>query len=167
MPAATVMRIAVVGLWAVAAAGQARADNPCTADVGRFCDSSPPLEQLSCLQAHRADLSQACRDRVERTVVELQEARQDCEPDAFAFCHDAGPGEPMVRCLSARQGQLSRRCQAVFDGFARREAAAKAACVSEASRYCQDVKPGKGDVVVCLLFRGRDLSSGCRAALGR
>jgi hypothetical protein len=161
------MRIAVAGLAALAAAGPARADDPCAGDVARFCDRRPPLEVLSCLQAHRPDLSQACRERVETSVVDLQVARQDCEPDAFAFCREAGRGEPMIACLSAKQGDLTPRCQAVFDLFARREAAARDACASEAGRYCQDAKPGKGDVVVCLLFRGRDLSPGCRAALGR
>jgi len=167
MPPATVRRIALAGFWALAAAGPARADPPCAEDVARFCDRRPPLEVLSCLQAHRADLSEACRNRVETSVVDLQEARQDCEPDAFAYCHDAGRGEPMVVCLSAKQGQLTRRCQAVFDGFARRETAARNACASEAARYCPDAKPGKGDVGLCLLFRGRDLSPECRAALGR
>ena len=166
MPRGRGMRIALVGPLALAA-GLARADAPCASDLARFCDGRPPLEQLSCLQSHRADLTQACRERVETTVVDLQLARQDCEPDAFAFCRDAGRGEPMVACLSAKQGDLTPRCQAVFDTFARREAAAKDACASEAARYCPDAKPGKGDLVVCLLFRGRDLSSDCRAALGR
>ena len=167
MTSGTVRRIAVAGLAALAAAGPARAEGPCASDLARFCDQRPPLEMLSCLQAHRADLSQACRNRVETTVVELQEAKSDCEPDAFAFCRDAGPGEAMVACLSAKQGQLTRRCQAVFDGFTRREAAAAAPCSSEAGRYCQGVSPGKGDVVVCLLFRGQDLSPDCKTALGR
>ncbi len=166
MTGGTARRIALAGLVGLAA-GRARADGPCASDLARFCDRRPPLELLSCLQAHRADLSEACRNRVEATVVELQEAKDDCEPDAFAFCRDAGPGEAMVTCLSAKQGQLTRRCQAVFDGFARREAAAAGPCASEAGRYCPNVSRGKGDVVVCLLFRGRDLSPGCKTALGR
>jgi hypothetical protein len=91
---------------------------------------------------------------VETAVVELQEAREDCEPDAFAFCRDAGRGEPMVACLSAKQGDLSPRCQAVFDAFVRKEKAATTACATEAGRSCREVKPGKAHVVVCLLFRG-------------
>ena len=167
MARGTAMRLAIAGLVALVAAERAPAADPCAGDVSRFCDRVPPLEVLSCLQAHRPDLSPPCRDRVEVAVVDLQVARQDCEPDAFAYCREAGRGEPMVACLSAKQGDLTPRCQAVFDEFARREAAAKQACASEAGRYCKDAKAGKGDVVVCLLFRGRDLSRECRAALGR
>lgn len=167
MAPGTLLRIAVAGALALGAAGPARAEAPCAPDLARFCDKVPPLEQLSCLQAHRADLTRACRDRVEVTVVELQMAKEDCEPDAFAYCREAGRGEPMVACLSAKQGDLTPRCQSVFDGFVRREAAAKQACAPEAGRYCKDAKPGKGELVVCLLFRGRELSSECRAALGR
>lgn len=167
MPRGMPRGIAVAGLLALSAAGPARADGPCAADLRRFCATSPPLQQLSCLQAHRGDLSQACRERVETAVVDLQLARQDCEPDAFAFCQGVGPGEPMVACLSAKQGDLTPRCQAVFAELARREAAAAKACASEAGRHCQDVKPGKGDVAVCLFFRGMDLSPDCRKALGR
>ena len=167
MPPGMARGAAAAGLLALAATGPARAEGPCQSDLARFCDRRPPLELLSCLQSHRADLTQACRERVETVVVELQEAQRDCEPDAFAFCRDAGRGEPMVACLSAKQGDLTRRCQAVFDGFARREASAARACASEARQYCPEAKPGKGEVVVCLLFRGRDLSADCRAALGR
>ena len=161
------MRMAVAGLAVLSAGGWARAADPCAEDVARFCDRFPPLQAPSCLQARRPDLSPACRDRVETTVVELQEARQDCEPDAFAYCRAVGPGEPTVTCLSAKQGQLTPRCQAVFDGLARQEAALKDACAFDANKYCPDAKPGKGDVLVCLLFRGRDLSLECRTALRR
>jgi hypothetical protein len=112
-------------------------------------------------------MTQACRERVETVVVELQEAQTDCEPDAFAFGREAGRGVPMVACLGTKLGQLTRRCQAVFDGFARREAAAAKACADEARRYCRDALPGKRGVVICRLFRGRDPSADCPAALGR
>jgi hypothetical protein len=152
---------------ALLAAAALAADAPCGDDIRRFCEGKSPMEVLSCLQAHQPDLSDACKQRIDRVVAGLQNAQLDCEEDAFGFCREAGPGEAMATCLSKHQGNLTRRCQAVFDDFARRETASKDVCGSEARRLCPDKKPGKGDVHLCLLFHGKDVSAACQKALGR
>ncbi|MGZ6123753.1 MAG: hypothetical protein ACXWLR_02275 [Myxococcales bacterium] len=150
----------------IAAAAPADAP-PCAADIRRFCEGKAPLDLFSCLQSHQPDLSETCRQRIESTLVRFQDAKLDCEPDAFAWCREAAPGEAMVTCLSKHQGELTRRCQSVFDDFARREAANKTACAGDAGRLCPNAKPGKGDVHLCLIFHGTDLSAACREALSR
>jgi hypothetical protein len=154
----------VAALFAAAAPA---ADAPCGDDIRRFCEGKSPLEVLSCLQGHQPDLSDACKQRIDHVVASLQNAQLDCEEDAFGFCREAGQGEAMVSCLSKHQGKLTRRCQAVFDEFAHRESANKQVCAADARRLCPDKKPGKGDVHVCLLFHGKDVSAACQKALGR
>jgi hypothetical protein len=151
----------------LAAALPARPDDPCAADLARHCPGKSPVDELSCLQSHRNDLAPACRDHLEYVLVSVQVLLQDCEPDAFALCRNVGRGEPTARCLSRNQGKLTPRCQENLDGFARIERSSAKACAADASRLCPDVKPGKGDVWICLVFQGRDLSEGCRAALRR
>lgn len=151
----------------LATTAPARADDPCAADAARHCGGKAPVEVLSCLQSHRADLSSACRDYVEYALVSIQAMLQDCEPDAFQLCRNVGRGEPTASCLSENQGKLTRRCQEDFDAFARVEKSSQAACADDARRSCPGVKPGKGDLHLCLLYRGKDLSAACRSAMAR
>ncbi len=161
------MTIAAFAALALLPGQAARAETACSAEIRRFCEGKAPLEVLSCLQAHHPELSDACRQRIESVEVDLQNAKLDCEEDAFAYCRDAAGGEPMVTCLSKNQGKLTRRCQMVFDEFARKEAANRSACGDDARRLCPGAKAGKGDVHVCLVFHGKDVSPACREALTR
>lgn len=154
-------------LLALAGAPGARADDPCAADTARFCGGKTPAELVSCLQSHRTDLTGACQDYLEYSLVSVQAMLQDCEPDAFQLCRNVGRGEPIATCLSKSQGKLTRRCQENFDIFTRAEAASAKACSGDVQRTCPDVKPGKGDVYLCLLFRGKDLAAECRKAMVR
>jgi hypothetical protein len=147
------------------AAGPTRADDPCAADLARHCAGKAPVDELTCLQARRNDLSPACRDHLEYVLVSVQVLLQDCEPDAFSLCRNVGRGQPTARCLSANQGKLTPRCQQDLDGIARIERSSGKACAADASRFCPDVKPGKGDVWICLVYQAKDLSADCRAAL--
>lgn len=157
----------LLSLLLLASTGTARADDPCAPDLARHCAGRTPVEELSCLQSHRNDLAPACRDRLDYVLVSVQLLIQDCEPDAFELCRNVGRGEPTARCLAGKQGKLTRRCQEDLDGMARIEAASAKACASDAARFCGDVKPGKGEVYVCLVYRGKDLSDACRKAMAR
>lgn len=138
---------------------------PCAKDEDRFCSGKAPVEILSCLQSHRADLQPACRDYVEGAMVRIQVLIQDCEPDAFDLCRNAGRGEPTTMCLAQNQGKLTPRCQEHFTRFARAEKASAAACSADASLLCPGVKAGKGEALLCLLFHGKDASAACRKAM--
>jgi hypothetical protein len=145
----------------------ARGDDPCAADTARWCDGKMPSDLLSCLQSHRADLSGSCQDYVEYVMVSVQALIQDCQPDAFQLCRNVGRGRPTLDCLSANQGKLTRRCQEDFDLLARTETAAAKDCAADVARECPGVKAGKGNVTICLLYKGRDLAPACRKALTR
>jgi hypothetical protein len=106
-------------------------------------------------------------DYLEYAMVSIEAMLQDCQPDAFQLCRNVGRGEPTATCLSRNQGKLTRRCQEDFDSLARAEAAAAKDCAADAARSCGGVKPGKGDVYICLLYRGKDLSPACRKAMVR
>jgi hypothetical protein len=152
----------------VALAPPAGADEgPCAADTARWCAGKAPADLISCLQSHRADLSSSCVDYLEYAMVSVEAMLQDCQPDAFQLCRNVGRGEPTATCLSRNQGKLTRRCQEDFDAFARAESAAAKDCGADAARHCRDVKPGKGDVYICLLYKGKDLSPACRKAMVR
>jgi hypothetical protein len=144
-----------------------RAQDPCTADAARWCSGKAPVDLLSCLQSHRADLSSSCRDYVEWAMVSVEALVQDCQPDAFQLCRNVGRGEPTATCLSKNQGKLTRRCQEYFDAFARAEPAIARDCGAEVARSCPDVKAGKGDLYLCMLFKGKGLSPACRKAMVR
>ena len=158
---------AAAALAALLAAAPApvRAGAPCEEETARWCSGKAPKDLLSCLQSHRADLSPACVEMVENGMLFLQGVILDCEPDAFRWCRNAGRGEPTATCLSRRQGELSPRCQEGYDLVARLESRSAAACAVDAARTCPDVKPGKGDVYICLLYRGTAVSADCRKAM--
>ena len=156
-----------LSLLLLALPAASRAQDPCAADTARWCSGKAPADLLSCLQSHRADLSGSCRDYVEWAMVSVEALIQDCQPDAFQLCRNVGRGEPTVTCLSKNQGKLTRRCQEYFDAFIRAEVAIARDCRAEVARSCPDVKAGKGDVYVCLVFKGKDLSPACRKAMVR
>ena len=152
----------------VALAARAGADEgPCAADTSRWCTGRAPADLISCLQSHRADLSSSCVDYLEYAMVSIEAILQDCQPDAFQLCRNVGRGEPTATCLSRNQGKLTRRCQDDFDSLARAEAVAAKDCAADAARSCGGVKPGNGDVYICLLYKGKDLSPACRKAMVR
>ena len=142
-------------------------EGPCAADTARWCPGKAPADLISCLQSHRADLASSCVDYLEYAMVSIEAMLQDCQPDAFQLCRNVGRGEPTATCLSGNQGKLTRRCQEDFDSLARAETAAARDCAADAARHCGGVKPGKGDVYICLLYKGKDLSPACRKAMVR
>jgi hypothetical protein len=152
-------------LGPIAAPARAADDGPCTKEVARWCDGTRPSEVVSCLQSHRADLSADCRDYLEFVLVSTEALLQDCEPDAFQMCRNVGRGRPTVECLAAASGKLTRRCQEDFDRFVRLEVSAAKDCEGDAVRECPGVKPGKGNLAICLIYKGRKLSPACRKAL--
>jgi hypothetical protein len=156
---------AAVLLGLSAAPARGADDGPCAKEVARWCDATRPSELASCLQSHRADLSDSCRDYLEFVLVSTEALLQDCQPDAFQMCRNVGRGLPTVECLAAASGKLTRRCQEDFDRFVRIEKSAARDCDGDAVRECPGVKPGKGDLAICLIYKARKLSTACRKAL--
>lgn len=108
---------AVLGFvfWTVPAAAQ---DKACADDAKRLCSDVQPgrgnLQQ--CLKAHEADLSAACKDRIQAAQTRAQGAQgtiQACQSDAAKFCANVPPGRGAVAsCLKQHESELSTECQA-------------------------------------------------------
>ncbi len=105
----------VLGLLLGVASASA-GDQPCRVDLDRFCKGVPRGEGRlrECVKAHMAELSPACRDK-------LESLRR-----ILAQYTDAGPGEavaaerPGARVLRACREDLDRYCAGVPSGQGRR-----------------------------------------------
>jgi Cysteine rich repeat len=106
---------AVLGFafWTVpAVAAQNRA---CADDVKQFCADvqAGRGNVMKCLTEHQADLSAACKDRIQAAQARAQEARQACQSDAAKFCADVAAGRGAVaKCLRQHESELSAECKA-------------------------------------------------------
>ncbi len=149
----------------VALAAAARADPPCAEGARQFCDGNAPRQLLSCLQAHRNDLSPACVQRVDRVLVFFQDAAYLCKADAYRFCPAVGPGLPMLDCLRGHLAELAPSCAQYFDTLKARDASVQRACADEVARSCPGVQAGRGELWMCLGLGAADVSPGCAAVL--
>lgn len=87
---------------------------PCHDDVQKFCAKvKPGRGRVSrCLQEHEADLSEACKTRLQEMREHVTEAREACRDDAKRFCKDAGRGHGrIVACLKSHESELSEACK--------------------------------------------------------
>lgn len=96
----------------------------CRADMQKFCKGLRPHseEGLRCLQQHLAELSEACRRRVERRASRPgRGVHAICQADIDKFCKDVPPGPGRVRdCLVAHEAELSAECKAALAQRGRR-----------------------------------------------
>jgi hypothetical protein len=103
-----------VAFWTVPAVA-ATQDRACANDVKQFCSDVQPGRGnvMECLKEHQADLSAACKDRIQAVQTRMQESRQACQSDAAKFCADVSPGGGgLVRCLRQHESELSAECKA-------------------------------------------------------
>lgn len=111
-----------LGLW-VPAATAAAEDAPCRDDVARFCESVDPAKGARgrCLRAHLAELSPACRARVESRrggrpgnrggrLEKVGGVREHCVAELDTLCADDRGTRREVRCLREHQDALSEAC---------------------------------------------------------
>ncbi len=108
---------AVLGFvfWAVPAVAQ---DKACADDAKRLCADVKPgrgtLQQ--CLKAHEADLSAACKDRIQAAQTKAKSAQgtlQACQSDTTKFCANAPRGGGgVINCLKQHEAELSAECKA-------------------------------------------------------
>jgi hypothetical protein len=107
---------AVLGFafWIVPALA-ATQDRACANDVKQFCADVQPGRSnvMRCLKEHQADLSAACKDRIQAAQTRVQEIRQACQSDAAKFCADVTAGRgAVVKCLKQHESELSAECKA-------------------------------------------------------
>jgi multidrug efflux system outer membrane protein len=87
---------------------------PCMAEIEKFCKEVPPGagRLLECLGSHEAELSDICRQKVDKTRARLEEAKKICAPDLDKFCQGVAPGQGrLLNCLKAQMNNLTPACR--------------------------------------------------------
>ena len=107
-------------LAAVSLPGIATAeDPPCLADVKQFCAEVPVGggRIQACLKEHDAQISEACRTRVDALMKEAGLAYAACRCDIGYFCSNVAPGGGrIVSCLEDNKEHLSPSCASMLQG---------------------------------------------------
>lgn len=100
-------------------------NNPCGADIKRFCMDVNPANNgiMKCLEQHESELSKVCLDhevKLEGWKGERREIARgrkrfltDCKDDISKFCKDADlqPGG-IAKCIREKENEVSARCKA-------------------------------------------------------
>src|SRR5215831_582608 len=91
-------------------------DRPCLADGQRICKNLAPDNRngmMQCLKDHEADLSDACKARLQTF------AHEPCAQDAMTLCStvEQGNKRAMVHCLREHDAELSASCKARLNEF--------------------------------------------------
>jgi hypothetical protein len=87
---------------------------PCQEELEKLCSSARPGAGgiVSCLEEHGAELSEACRGRVQNALMRREEAKQACSAEIRRFCPDVTPGgRRLIKCLSLHVEELSPQCR--------------------------------------------------------
>jgi hypothetical protein len=95
---------------------------PCEEDRSKFCADKRGWEEVSkCLQEHKTELAQACREFLEERALRRskrqqgQERREEvlkaCKGDIDKLCAEEARPLP---CLRKNQAKLSEECKAAF-----------------------------------------------------
>jgi hypothetical protein len=161
-----------VSLLAVAAvlgfASGARAQGgPCASDVAKFCPNVAPGEgaRMSCLRAHEADLSPACRQHMAAMQGAKEKIQEACHADAQRLCKGVEPGGGrMMGCLESHEAELSDACKRVVAKHEQMRETMRA-CQTDAERFCAGMSPAEGRLMNCLKSHRAELSEGCRSAM--
>ncbi|HUI24682.1 MAG TPA: hypothetical protein VL403_01260 [Candidatus Kryptonia bacterium] len=98
-------------------ASAASHDGPCAADAQKLCPGVPAGggRIKKCLREHQADLSDACKARIQQALAERKGPHHACAADVEKFCQGvpAGGGK-IAQCLKDHAADLSPECQAAW-----------------------------------------------------
>ena len=163
---------------AVIAAGvvgvrEARAEDPCAADVKQLCGDIEVGggRVRECLRQNETKLSAACKakraaaDARFRSLV--QEFATACRRDIVRLCHEVKPGDGrVVACLMRQQDDLTSSCRPEIERAQKAIetiSAVRAACRADAKRLCAGVPVEATPLLECLQANRSSLSDTCRS----
>ena len=153
---------------ALLAAGSARGDDACRADVERLCAGIPPGggRIAACLKANAAQVSPACKAVLASVQNKVKEVGEACADDVRSYCADVTPGQGRVlKCLAGNQGSLTQQCQDVVRGAREKLAEFRKACGKDTRKFCKGIPPGEGRILACLQSKKADLTPACGALM--
>jgi Cysteine rich repeat len=112
----------LVGCFALAATARAQtpkgdATGPCASDAKKLCGDATPGHGaiMKCLQAHDADLSKECRDKISAVRDKMRERAASlhaaCGGDAERLCPGLEAGTGLVKCLYDHEPDISQPCR--------------------------------------------------------
>ncbi len=161
---------AALGLVTLSAS-PARADDPCSEDVKKFCaDIQPGGGRLhDCMKSHESELSAVCRDRMnadDRKAKKLvSEFGASCQRDTQEFCAGLLPGGGrIIQCLDEHQMDLSSGCRnevAWIVDAREKVATVERACKADVERLCRSAAHEAGPLLECLQANQAALSPEC------
>lgn len=98
----------------VAMAAETSGQKPCADEIEKFCKDVKPGggRLLQCLREHGSQLSEACRNKVETTAKQVEEAQHACGNDLKKFCAEVAPGGGrLLNCLKQHVKEISPECR--------------------------------------------------------
>jgi hypothetical protein len=107
------MALLVASLAITLGAKQTAAQSVCAEDIRRLCQNVPVGggRVQACLQQHQAELSDACRKKLDELGAEVKSLAVVCRWDIGRLCSGVSPGGGRVlNCLRRNESNLSREC---------------------------------------------------------
>jgi hypothetical protein len=163
----TCFALALLAAAPLARAEEARAEDPCSAEVARLCPRSRgDILLMGCLQANEQEIAKACKGDLEAVLAKVRSIAAACDGDATRLCKDVAPGDGRVAaCLKLHEHELSQGCQSAFNAWRLMRMELVSACAGDIGKFCRDVPEGGGRIWTCLKARIPRLSSDCRDAV--
>jgi hypothetical protein len=165
--AATLVPLVVLGLAAGSAAAQ-DPDDVCVVEVGVVCPRIAwwSAAMRTCLDAHRGQVSQACRDAaLTRPEPEPpRELREACREDFQRLCPKLGAEasrKRVVACLKDHRDEVSLECSDALAVRKKKKTLDAADCYRVQRAICPNAGLGES-LRDCLRFREADLPKECR-----
>jgi len=94
-------------------------NNPCRDELQKFCQgvTGGRQEKMQCLNEHLAELSSACKERLQTASTRARGVQGACSEDIPKFCKDAqASGGGLRECLKEHQPELSLACSSALAG---------------------------------------------------
>jgi len=91
---------------------------PCAQDIQKLCPGIEPGggKVMQCLHEHAAEVSDACKVRLQQGKEKVKDKMQSCRDDAQKYCKGVQPGEgKIIECLKSCQNELSPACQTAIN----------------------------------------------------
>jgi hypothetical protein len=89
---------------------------PCAPLLAKYCPE-PEISSadiLKCLEAHRAQRSEACNDDMQPILLDIEKVPEKCRADVKEVCAKAGEGQVM-KCLKQNHIDLSPQCRVALE----------------------------------------------------
>lgn len=142
----------------------------CRPEIRRFCSKMSGPRRMACLEARRAELSEACQDFLARMRADGEQFKRDCREDAAKLC-PGQEGRELVDCLDRDSSRLAPACaervRKLKAGHKVSKERIPAACRVDAEELCVQSGVPPESIRGCLLAETDALSAPCRAALSK